>query len=435
MRLLVCLMLVCTAFAEEAKTVEKRGLGLSLGYGGYGGLAGLGAYGDYGYGHGLSAVHTVEKTVAVPVAVPKPYPVPVDRPYPVKVPVAVPHAVPVAVPVPQPYPVIKTKTVAVPVDRPYPVKVPVKVPYPVPAPYPVKVAVPHPVPVAVPQPVVVKETVPVYVKGHESYGHGLYGGDYGHYATNFCQTSRPPQFCTFRSSTAFLPLSHDFVRQGAFSYRSQPIKEGSSRDSSQFQTVTSICIMLTKTIVALTLVAMVCAGPTPGETKTKNADKVSGPKHEKRGVLDLGYGFGPSASSYSSDFGFSSLDLGQEVHSTHVITKEVGVPVPHPVAVPVDRPVPYAVKVPYAVPVDRPYPVSVPKPYPVEVTKHVAVPVDRPVPVPYGVPYKVAVPAPYPVHVPQPYAVPIVKHVAVPVSQPLVVEKYSSGWSGLKSSW
>lgn len=83
-------MLVCAAFAEEAKTVEKRGLGLSLGYGGYGyggygDLGSLDGYGDYGYSHGLSAVHTVQKTVHVPVAVPKPYPVPVDRPYPVKV--------------------------------------------------------------------------------------------------------------------------------------------------------------------------------------------------------------------------------------------------------------------------------------------------------------------------------------------------------------
>ncbi|XP_063977358.1 uncharacterized protein LOC135162637 [Diachasmimorpha longicaudata] len=214
MRILICLMLVATAFAEE-KNVKKRGLyGLGLGYGdlgGYGGELGL------GLGHGVSLgheAHTVVQTVQKTVEVPKPYPVavPVDRPYPVKVPVDRPYPVPVKVPVPQPYPVVQTKTVHVPVDRPYPVpvKVPVPAPYPVkvavpqpypvkvavPQPYPVKVAVPQPYPVKVPvpQPVYIKEQVPVVVKAHGHLGEldGLSG-----YA------------CNHQTVTSFLsPLSH-----------------------------------------------------------------------------------------------------------------------------------------------------------------------------------------------------------------------------------
>lgn len=96
--------------------------------------------------------------------------------------------------------------------------------------------------------------------------------------------------------------------------------------------------------------AIVCGVQVPEQTKSQKSSSGSektetSVKAHKRWVDHVGYGFAPSVTSYSNDYGFAGVDFGHEVHSTHVITKEVGVPVPHPVAVPVDRPVPYAVKV------------------------------------------------------------------------------------------
>ncbi|OXU20381.1 hypothetical protein TSAR_012229 [Trichomalopsis sarcophagae] len=148
------------------------------------------------------------------------------------------------------------------------------------------------------------------------------------------------------------------------------------------------------------------------ETKT---EEVADEKKHKRGLLELGYG-------YASPYAYSHLVIPtvytQGVHTNTVITKEVPVAVPHPVAVPVEKRVPYPVIQKVAVPVDRPVAVNVPRPYPVEVTKHVPVPVDRPVAVPY----------PVVKHVPAPYAVPVVKHVPVPYAQPIIYEKYSHAY-------
>ncbi|KAF9796989.1 hypothetical protein SFRURICE_006864 [Spodoptera frugiperda] len=209
------------------------------------------------------------------------------------------------------------------------------------------------------------------------------------------------------------------------------------------------------------------------EKKAEPLDK----KLDKRGLLNLGYGYGiqgldigylgsghglGGAYNFVDDHaynGYGSFDLGHHSDTTRTITLVKGVPyavpvekhipypvekpVPYPVKVPVPQPyevvkhvpvhvkeyvkvpvhvpAPYPVekKVPYPVhvPVDRPYPVKVlvPQPYPVE--KHVPYPVKVPVPQPYPVEKHVPYPVEVKVPVPQPY--PVIKHVGVPVKVPV----------------
>ncbi|KAL4710792.1 hypothetical protein ACJJTC_009341 [Scirpophaga incertulas] len=154
-------------------------------------------------------------------------------------------------------------------------------------------------------------------------------------------------------------------------------------------------------------------------------------KHEKRGLFDVGLGYGGHG-------GFDSIGhLGgggyghDEVHKTVTVVKKVPVPypvekhipypvekkIPYPVKVPVDNPVPVHVEKPVPVPVEKPvpYPVEKPVPYPVKVPVDNPVPVHVEKPVPY--PVKVPVPAPYPVEKLIPY--PVEKKVPVPVKVPV----------------
>ncbi|KAJ4451338.1 hypothetical protein ANN_02800 [Periplaneta americana] len=168
-------------------------------------------------------------------------------------------------------------------------------------------------------------------------------------------------------------------------------------------------------------------------------------KTDKRGLHDLGYGFGDYGHGGGLSFGghehiglgdhslggFEHLSLGGHSLGGHgeshvkaiTITKEVKVPIPHPYPVHVEKKVPFPVKVPVPVHVDKPYPVPVPKPYPVYVEKKVPYPVDKPVPYPVKVPVKVPVPVPHPVHVPKPYPVKVPVPHPYPVKVPVVVEK------------
>ncbi|XP_023300694.2 uncharacterized protein LOC111682928 [Lucilia cuprina] len=216
--------------------------------------------------------------------------------------------------------------------------------------------------------------------------------------------------------------------------------------------------------LATLLVASACA-----ETAKKSAEKVPLEKKlDKRGLLELGYGYGHSgldvgylghgsishghgyghsgnaiiahsapAVGYYGHSGFAGLGGGHgggyvvsgghgvpqefliskmaDVHKTITITK--GIPVPHVV----DRP--YPVEHIRHVPVQ----VKVPVPQPYEVIKKVAVPVKEYVKVPVHVPQpyevikKVEVPVhvpvdrPYPVKVPVPQPYEVIKHVQVPV--------------------
>ncbi|XP_015183665.1 PREDICTED: anther-specific proline-rich protein APG-like isoform X1 [Polistes dominula] len=205
------------------------------------------------------------------------------------------------------------------------------------------------------------------------------------------------------------------------------------------------------------------------EKRDNNSPEVS-KRHNKRGLVGLGYGFQQDhPEQVGQIYGHPEpapiyeephpdnlhhvpghFEPAPALHSAPFLAHPVGaaplpVPVPAPVpalpapvpvpvpvtktvAVPVPVPVDRAVAVPVAVPVPKPYPVHVEKivhvdrPIPVPVEKTIHVPVDRPVavPVPVPKPYPVAyeklvhVDRPYPVHVAVPYQVP--KPYPVPVA-------------------
>lgn len=201
-------------------------------------------------------------------------------------------------------------------------------------------------------------------------------------------------------------------------------------------------------------------------------------KLDKRGLLDLGYGYGHAGldvghighgslvghglSSYGHSapaiavghsapgiaYGHSSpavavqahavpapyvISKQADVHKTITITKGIPVPVhvdrPYPVVhekrVPVEVkvpvPQPYEVIRKVAVPVKEYVKVPVPVPQPYEVIRHekvpIHVPVDRPVPVEVPKPYPVPVEKPYPVYVEKIQKVPY----QVPVDRPYPV--------------
>lgn len=225
-----------------------------------------------------------------------------------------------------------------------------------------------------------------------------------------------------------------------------------------------------------------------GKKDTESAAVPLEKKLDKRGLLNLGYGYGINGldvgylgggshlggvhglslghsglslghngwngwngyNSLSGGYGHNGVWLGGHTDVLKTVTLLKGVPVPVPVEkhipYPVEKHIPYAVKVPVPHPVEVvkhvPYsvkeyvkvPVHVPQPY--EVIKHIPypvhVPVDRPVPVkvlvpqPYEVTKHIAVPVKVPV--PQPYEVtkhvPYPVKVEVPVPAPYPVEKH-----------
>lgn len=179
-------------------------------------------------------------------------------------------------------------------------------------------------------------------------------------------------------------------------------------------------------VTFLATLALVASHPKKDEETKQDAKK-----QDKRGLFDLGYGYGGGYGGgyegYGLEGGFGlGGGAGIESHGyvkSVTIHKEVPVPVPHPVPYPVEKKIPVPVKVPYAVPVDRPYPVHVPKPYPVLVEKPYPVHIEKKVPYPVKVPIKVPVPHPYPVAVPKPVPYPVHKPVPVPVKVPVYVEK------------
>lgn len=131
-------------------------------------------------------------------------------------------------------------------------------------------------------------------------------------------------------------------------------------------------------------------------------------KHGKRGLFDLGYGYGGLYDGFGA-YGWG----GPEFTKTVVVDRPVHYPVK--VHVPVDRPVPVFVdrKVPVPVHIDRPVP------YPVKV------------PVYHKVPVAVPVPKPYPVHVPHPVIVE--KHIPHVISHQAFGfggHQFSNGWIG-----
>lgn len=70
-------------------------------------------------------------------------------------------------------------------------------------------------------------------------------------------------------------------------------------------------------------------------------------KKDKRGIYGLGYGggsYGGYSGGYSGGYG-GGYGGGVPVSQVSVLTREVPVPVPHPVAVPVERQVPVPVRV------------------------------------------------------------------------------------------
>lgn len=157
-------------------------------------------------------------------------------------------------------------------------------------------------------------------------------------------------------------------------------------------------------------------------------------KHGKRGLFDLGYGYGGGLYNGFDAYGWGGPDFG--VSRTVTLTKHVAVP--HPVIV--EKPVHYPVKVPVAVPVEKHVPVYIDRKVPVYVEKHIPVHIDRPVPYPVKVPVKVPVlhkvhvpvPKPYPVHVPHPVIVE--KHVPHLISHDSFGfgggHHFSNGWVG-----
>lgn len=133
-------------------------------------------------------------------------------------------------------------------------------------------------------------------------------------------------------------------------------------------------------VIALALSAAVEKKEAEKTAEAAPAEK----KQDKRGLLELGYGW----DSHSSFDAHHPIELDSYDHG-HVkqvtITKKVHVP--------------------YPVTVEKHVPVYIEKKVPVYIEKHI--PVDRPVP------YAVKVPVKVPVHIPKPYAVPI--HVEKPV--------------------
>lgn len=169
------------------------------------------------------------------------------------------------------------------------------------------------------------------------------------------------------------------------------------------------------------------SGKKASDTKAVPLEK----KLDKRGLLDLGYGYGINGldvgylggghlggayldDHHGHDFhhGYNGLHgyggygngfyLGGHTDTTKIHTIVKGVPVPYTVEK----------HVPHIVEKHVPYKVAVPVPQPYEVIKHVPVPVKEYVKVP--------------VHVPQPYPVEKIKHVPVhvPVDRPYPVKVY-----------
>lgn len=140
-------------------------------------------------------------------------------------------------------------------------------------------------------------------------------------------------------------------------------------------------------------------------------------KHGKRGLFDLGYGYGGGLYNGFDAYGWGGPDFG--VSKTVTLTKHI--PVPHPVIV--EKPVHYPVKVPVAVPIEKHVPVfidrKVPVPYPVKVP--VKVPVIHKVAVP--------VPKPYPVHVPHPVV------VEKPVPHLISLDSFGFGGHHFSNGW
>lgn len=209
---------------------------------------------------------------------------------------------------------------------------------------------------------------------------------------------------------------HAHTRRGALIEGSSYLKRTDGRSlCSLFQAVTALCLALAA-----------------AESAKKSTE---GKKTDKRGIHDLGYGYGGSdlafglGHTYSSGFGY---DLGHHEHyhhepvKTHVITKHVPYHIPQPVPVTITKHVPYYVKVPVHVPVDRPYEVPIPKPYAVPVDRPVPVTVEKPYPVAVKVPVKVAVPHPVPYEVAKPYPVHVAvpKPYKVPVEVPIVIKDH-----------
>ncbi|KAE8752211.1 hypothetical protein FOCC_FOCC001004 [Frankliniella occidentalis] len=180
--------------------------------------------------------------------------------------------------------------------------------------------------------------------------------------------------------------------------------------------------------LAITIMCLALAAAESGKKATE------GKKSEKRGIHDLGYGYGGSELSlglghtYSSGYGdyLSGHEYGHHEPITKVITKHVPYSIPQPVPVEITKHVPYIVKVPVHVPVDRPYEVAVPKPYTVHVDRPYPVTVEKPYPVHIKVPVKVAVPHPVPYDVPKPYPVhvEVPKPYKVPVEVPVYVKEH-----------
>ncbi|XP_031831063.1 uncharacterized protein LOC116426369 [Nomia melanderi] len=170
--------------------------------------------------------------------------------------------------------------------------------------------------------------------------------------------------------------------------------------------------------------------------KRDKENRIASKKHDKRGLVNLGYGLPPEqlygapepAPVYEAPFpdGLPPLAGHLEAAAPPVPPPAVVHPAPA-VPVPVPHPFPQPVAVPVPQPVPHPFPVAVPVakhvPVPVPVDRAVPVPVDRLVPVPVAVP----VPKPYPVHVERlvhvdrPVPVPVEKPIHVPVDRPVPV--------------
>ncbi|XP_014210015.1 uncharacterized protein LOC106640473 [Copidosoma floridanum] len=101
-------------------------------------------------------------------------------------------------------------------------------------------------------------------------------------------------------------------------------------------------------IKVITILALVMAVSLANEQSTNNDKK------QKRGLLDLGYGYDSAAYAQPSIY-------TSGLHTSAIITKHVPLPIIQKVAVPVDRPLPYAVPIVKEVikHVPVPYPQSV----------------------------------------------------------------------------
>ncbi|KAK1132203.1 hypothetical protein K0M31_016325 [Melipona bicolor] len=166
--------------------------------------------------------------------------------------------------------------------------------------------------------------------------------------------------------------------------------------------------------------------------KHEKAKSFASRKHDKRGLVNLGYGVPEHV--FGSQEAAPVIEPSVPEIGGHLESVIAPVPPPLPPAVPPAVP---AVPVPVPQPVPHPFPVAVSQPVPhlvpVPVTRHVPVPVpvdravpvpvDRPVPVPVAVP----VPKPYPVHVEKivhvdrPVPVPFERPIHVPVDRPVAV--------------